>query len=447
MNATQSAAFTAIEKEEWKFRVAKELKGCTLDQLPWEIAQDVFLDHYYTAEENDALAMQKVQKRQRPSANWQRALAVKYESPDQLLEFIHTNVTDKNTSIWIHLSKYCTTHTALQSILREIFLQEIAVYLVMEEYMDTTFQSFLSALPCKGGVVYDPITQWIGAKRPLLLEDEVYKQSILKLPPDSTFRTLCIHGDFFHNRGADPAQELGFILSDFVHTLDRLTDLGVSPSEAFAQTFFSVSVGTQYLTEIAKLRALRFLIYQIADAYGISSTAYVPFIHVNTSTLYHTASAPYLNLIRSTSEAMSAVIGGCDSLMIHAYSSEYTFADHISNNISLLLAHEGHLNTVFDPSSGSYLLEHATQKLIQAGWKKFHQVQNMGGIVEACKNGFVKTELERSFAQKLTALEHEAVLIGVNHYKDNQVKEHPSSLAPISNLEMAYFAKQGIPWS
>lgn len=442
MNANHTSEFVAATKENWKILVAQELKNHTLDHFPWEIADGVFLDHYYTADELEATAIQKIQNSQRHSAQWQRALRVKYEHDDQVIEFIKNNSGAKDISIWIQLPSLIPTHAALQRILTEANLKDIAVYFMVADAIEEAFQTFASLHLGKGGIVLDPITKWMSADLSIPFDNAIYNQSIFRQSPAQPFKTLCIDGDFYHNRGADPAQELGFILGNLVHTLDQLTDLGIAPKDAFLQIFFSVSVGTQYLTEIAKLRALRFLIHQIAAAYAVSPADYIPFIHVNTSTLYHTTRASHINLIRSTSEALSAAIGGCDSLYIHPYTSDNSFAERIGNNISLLLTHEAHLNTVFDPARGSYLIENATQILIKAGWDKFLQIEKMGGIVEAWESGFLKKELDQSFARKLTNLEMDGVLLGVNKYKEKQINQdmNPKGLYP--NLEMAYLAKQ-----
>jgi methylmalonyl-CoA mutase len=440
MNANHPPAFTAASKEAWKLLVAQELKAIKLDQLPWEIAQDVFLNHYYTTEEVNPNTLHHIHASQRQSANWLRAVHIKYETAEQLSDFIEANSRYRDTSFWIHIPALALLNTTLHFIWKDANQKDISIYFIVEQYMDDSLPSVSANLPNKGGIVFDPLTNWMRKNSPFPFEDEIYDRSILTVTPLKIFQTLCMDGDFYHNKGADPAQELGFILSNLVHTLDRLTDLGVSPREAFLQIFFSVSVGTKYLTEIAKLRALRFLIHQVADTYGVLRTEYKPFIHVNTSAFYHTSTAPHLNLIRSTSEAMSAVIGGCDSLWVQPYEAQNSFAERMGNNISYLLSHEAHFNTVADQSRGSYLIENATQMLIEAGWAKFLTIQKMGGVVETWQNGYIKKELDQSFAKKIRDLDQGSILMGVNQYQ-----EKPFHLDTITctdpNLEMAYMTR------
>ncbi|RYE53550.1 MAG: hypothetical protein EOP18_08925, partial [Rhizobiaceae bacterium] len=140
-----------------------------------------------------------------------------------------------------------------------------------------------------------------------------------RLTADSPqFRTLCINTHAFHNAGATATQELAFTLASLADAYDRLTESGLTIEQLVPKTMLSVSVGTSYFMEIAKLRALRVLLARFTSAY--SSASFLPFfIHSQTSTFYEAKATPNTNLLRATTESMAAVIGGCDALTVHPF--------------------------------------------------------------------------------------------------------------------------------
>jgi len=167
-------------------------------------------------------------------------------------------------------------------------------------------------------------------------------------------------------QGADPVAQLVAALVAFSGVYSN----GISSGHIFDHIAFSVWIGPQYLTEIAKLRALRYLVHKAASAFGMPQQTSTPFIHAHT--YLDGSGTDYTNLVRATSEAMSAVIGGCDALTILPFdNSDSALAQRLATHVSYILEHESHFAQVSDPAAGAFALEDMTLTLANAAWESF----------------------------------------------------------------------------
>ena len=183
--------------------------------------------------------------------------------------------------------------------------------------------------------------------------------------------------------------------------------------------------------EIAKLRALRFLWQRVQMGWGIEPK--IAYVHAQTSTFYDAAITPNTNLLRATTEAMSAVIGGCDALTVHAYDSTFRtpdeFSERIARNISILLKEESYLDKTLDPAAGSYFLENLTQQLAEAAWSLFLEVEEKGGLLAAFEQDFIQNKIKQNATETLAALQQGTrVMVGVNKFRVDE--EVPVKYAP-----------------
>ncbi len=211
-----------------------------------------------------------------------------------------------------------------------------------------------------------------------------------------------IRADEFHNAGATAVQELAFALAAGV---DRL-------AAGDQDIAFIFAVGSNYFFEIAKLRAARLLWAQAAEAFGAPSTTH---LQARTAIANKSLYDPYTNLLRVTTEALSAVIGGCDSLIVEPFE----FSERLAANLQLLLKHEAHLDQVADPAAGSYYVEWLTDALAREAWKLFQQVEQQGGFAQS--QSFIDNAMATSRKALETAVaSRRRTLVGVNNYPDLQ---------------------------
>lgn len=273
-------------------------------------------------------------------------------------------------------------------------------------------------------------------------EEHTYKQmsSLLTFYDKvvSNGSLIGINGYFFHNAGATLLQELAFSLAIATEYLTQLSDLGHSVNSIANKMSFNMGVGSNYFMEIAKLRALRHLWTKLLEAYDVEEKDVSLKLHSITSNFNKTAYDSYVNILRNTTEAMSAVLGGTNSLTVRPFDAIYktpdSFSRRIARNIQLLLKEEVHLDTVIDPAAGSYYIESLTDSFINEGWKLFMQIQEMGGYVAAFKSGKIQELIESSQHKRdMNIAMHQDVLLGTNQY--------PNLNEKISNTVVPCFMK------
>lgn len=253
------------------------------------------------------------------------------------------------------------------------------------------------------------------------------------------FRNIQINGSCFRNAGTGAVQELGFSLSMAVEYLSQLTDRGLNATDAASKIRFGFGIGTDYFIEIAKLRAARILWSLIADAYKFTGTpASRMEIHSVTSSWDATIYDPHVNLLRSQTEAMSAVLGGTDSLTILPFNmvsdGQNEFSGRIARNQQLILREEADFDRVVDPASGSYYIEKLTSLVAEAAWKLFIEIEENGGFISALESGIIQAKIEQSARErKEDANRRKKLLLGTNQFPDQDEKSGLASV-PVSSL-------------
>lgn len=218
-------------------------------------------------------------------------------------------------------------------------------------------------------------------------------------------RVFGVEAYAFNDAGSSIVEELAFALAIGSEYMNALIEAGVEPKEAARRMKFTFSVGSTYFMEIAKFRAARMLWANITKAYGVEKECCQKMkIHARTSEWNQTAYDAYVNMLRGTSEAMSAAIAGVDSLDVlpfdHSFRKAGEFSNRIARNVQTILKEEAHFNKVVDPAAGSYYIETLTQSIADAAWTLFNKVEGMGGYVEAFKAGFIQETIKATSADR-----------------------------------------------
>ena len=243
-------------------------------------------------------------------------------------------------------------------------------------------------------------------------------------------RVIGVEAYAFNDAGSTITQELAFGLAMGSEYINLLTDMGLSAEEAASRMKFTFSVGSNYFMEIAKFRAARLLWANIAKAYGIEKECAQKIkIHAVTSEWNQAVYDPYVNMLRNTTEAMSAAIAGVDSLEVlpfdYAFREPAEFSNRMSRNLQTILKEESHFDKVTDPAAGSYYVETLTASIIDVAWKLFSEVENKGGYIEAFKAGFIQSLVKEAAEKrdKNIATRRESIL-GVNQFPNfNEVAD------------------------
>lgn len=245
-----------------------------------------------------------------------------------------------------------------------------------------------------------------------VLKGNLDKNAISKLKPAiektkvlPNFRTIGVHGKFFANSGSSIVQELAFSLAQGAEYLTQLTELGMNIDDVAKSIKFNFGIGNNYFMEIAKLRAARLLWAQIVKAYGPECDSSAKLIaHCETNRFNKTVYDPYVNMLRTQTEAMSAVLGGAHSITVLPFNAIFEetteFSERIARNQQALLKEESYLDKIADPSAGSYYIENLTASLADEAWALFLKVQGKGGFIAAFNEGFVQGEIKEMAAKR-----------------------------------------------
>lgn len=235
-------------------------------------------------------------------------------------------------------------------------------------------------------------------------------------------RIVTVAGQTFGNSGSTIVEELAFTLSAGHDYLVRLTDAGLDVDAAARKLRFSFSVSSNYFMEIAKFRAARMLWANIVKGYGPAKNCACKMqIHAETSRWNQTVYDPYVNMLRGTTEAMSATIAGVYSLEVTPFDTSFEnpteFSKRIARNVELLLKNESHFDQVVDPAGGSYYVENLTQSIAAEAWKLFLEIEEKGGYTEAYKAGLIVERIKASAAAKdKNIATRRQTLLGANQY-------------------------------
>jgi methylmalonyl-CoA mutase len=434
MSSSLFADFAPADKAVWEKQAQRELKE-KFDLLSkYNVAGAISVEAYSTAQDLNLEQISAMQQCQKSVPGWLNLPSIRFEDTTNTNTEIKNALSSGGDGAWIELGGNMLSAHDFLRLFKDIRLSDHTFFFKSTQPAHELFQrlSGNTGYQLKGGIAFDPIANRMrtGASfEPFLSSVVGLSGDTLRLPG---FRSVMVESHIYHNNGADPVQELAFTLSCAVTYMDLLTNAGFSAAQAFNELFFSVSIGTSYLTEIAKLRALRHLKNKITLAYQISDEQAGTYIHTQTSHFYHSDSASHTNLIRTSSEAMSAVIGGCDALTVSGFQGHLSrpapLSDRIARNTSSVLSFEGYLDLVADPAAGSYSIEMLSQQLSAAAWELFIEVEEKGGLISCFENGFVQKELRESLDKKISDLNGTKVMVGLNRFTEPETVYNPGNM-------------------
>jgi len=219
-----------------------------------------------------------------------------------------------------------------------------------------------------------------------------------------------------------------------VEYIDRLLERGIVIDDIAGQMRFTFGIGPFYFMEIAKIRAARVLWAKIIESCGGSRLAQKMTIHARTSFYHQTKFDPYVNMLRTTTEAFSAVAAGVDSLHTNPFNEVFGSSDEFSRraarNTQVLLLEECHLDRPVDPAGGSYFLESLTHEVCQKAWEKFREIEAMGGMFKALVKGFPQVEIAAVHEKrKQDIVDGRSIIVGTN-YSANVNEKKPGDNFP-----------------
>jgi methylmalonyl-CoA mutase len=262
-------------------------------------------------------------------------------------------------------------------------------------------------------------------------------------PQDST---ISIDTSLYQEAGSNTINELAFSiahLNEYLNTASKVNQIHIS-----------VSVGGDFFMEIAKLRALRKLVDFLLNQYSFKADIH---IHAQTTLINKCVVDSYNNMLRSTTEAMSASIGGADSIVVLPFDVEFNpqndFSSRMARNQQLILKDESYLNIVADMAAGSYYIESLTETLSENAWEQFKVIESKGGLLACLKSNYIQDIISKDAETLIEQFkEGKLVLVGVNKFQNKNeeakkdkrinVKGNTSSIFGIKSINLSESLEQ-----
>lgn len=415
--------FEPVSKEQWRQKAVQDLKGADFEKkLIWKTDDGFPIQPFYTSEDItdfDPAYFSSSKK------GWINYVEIKADSDiecnriaQQMKQFGAQGFLFKFDDPNYH--NFETLLNGLDPLSDHIsFSTTQPSAVLISDYLVHLNRSYIRAHKLDGFYESDILESWSvnGAKPNFHELANLLKRS----KPYPNFRCLVVRSHSFVNAGCTTTQELAFTLhkvSDYIEALlaERLTT-----TEIIDELVLHMAIGGDYFFEIAKLRALRILLDDILEFYQCKPQS-IPIISSG-SMWSKSFYDPNVNLLRNTSEAMSAILGGCDALMINPHDATYQqptdFSRRVSLNIANVLKEESYFDKVADPASGSYYIENLTRSLVSSTLSLFREIEAKGGYITAFKNNIIQTKIKEQREKKEKEIgSRKRVFVGTNKYPE-----------------------------
>jgi methylmalonyl-CoA mutase len=243
------------------------------------------------------------------------------------------------------------------------------------------------------------------------------------------FNSISISGYHMEEAGATSVQELAFTLADGLEYVRAALSRGLKIDEFAPRLSFFFGIGMNFFMEVAKLRAARLLWARLMQQFDPKDPASLALrMHCQTSGVSLTAQDPHNNIIRTTIEALAAVLGGTQSLHTNSFDEALALptpaSARIARNTQLILAEETGIPRVVDPLGGSYYVETLTHSIAEAAMRLIDEVEALGGMTRAVESGMPKLRIEEAAARRQAAIDQgEEVIVGANKYRSDDAAE------------------------
>lgn len=434
--------FPPVPTEKWEEVITADLKGADYERkLVWKTGEGFNVRPYYRAENLEGIKFLGSQAGEFPYVRGTRAhnrwrvhqtvsVVCPKEANAEALKILNAGVD----SLGFCIASEAFTAADLDTLLGEICIPAVQLTFCGQKTADVA-ELVLAKIEKEGiakedvriAFCIDPLVKGLSTKGDFCSPNGEkcfarIAELIRKTKEYKHIRVVTVSGQIFGNSGSTIVEELAFVLSAGHDYLVRLMDAGLTIEEAARKLRFSFSVSSNYFMEIAKFRAARMLWANIVKGYNPEKNCACKMqIHAETSKWNQTVYDPYVNMLRGTTEAMSAAIGGVYSLEVTPFDASFEnpteFSKRIARNVELLLKHESHFDQVVDPAGGSYYIENLTQSIAAEAWKFFLEIEEKGGYTEAYKAGFIAERIKASAAAKdKNIATRRQILLGANQY-------------------------------
>jgi methylmalonyl-CoA mutase len=415
--------FSSVSLDEWIKKIESDLKGKPLSILDTHPEPD-FKTHAY--HHGDQLRSEKSDGRtniDRKQNSWKvrKEFDAKKDANATVLDALNNGVN----SIGINWH----TQESFDQLTKGVLFEHIDATIHFTNLEEVKYAQF----PENIRAVFDPIA--INAQLGKHQFSQEHFQSFLEELPNNG--SIWVSGYTYGQAGASTIQELAFTIAHLNEYLHTLTKAGMPLEDVLAKIILELSVNENYLLNIAKFRVIHDLFRLLLKGYEYDGENFNLTVFAKTTTRHLALNDVHNNPLRQTTQAMSAIIGGCNSLTIANRTTGKPAVDRrlerLSRNIQLILAEESYLDKVVDPAAGAYAIESICKELVEQSWSLFQEIEDNGGLLASLSNHKIE-ELIRSNRTALIEGMNTGknTLLGVNKHP-NGAEEWVSPKKPAEN--------------
>ena len=422
MTKTLFSEFNSVSSKQWKQKIQFDLKGADYnDTLVWNSNEDIAVKPYYHADDFTEFPEPSNTK----ATQWKICQSIFVANVEK------SNIKDIDViERGAESIKFIIPNEAIsiKDLLKNIDLNITPIHFDLQ-FLSSKFVQELSIIPSKAGMYIH--TDIIGnlAKTGNWfdnLKDDFSKfTDITKIA-----KSFSVNTSLYQNAGANMVQQLAYALA---HANEYLNVIGEDEIKQSFNVNFNVSVGTNYFFEIAKLRALRLLWKTLASEYNVQEYCHITAIPTKRNKTIYDYNT---NMLRTTTECMSAIFGGADTICNLAYDAIYhkdnEFGERIARNQLLILKHESYFDKVDNPADGAYYIETLTNQLAEKALTLFKDIEKNGGFLKQLKDGTIQRKIKESELKEQHQFDNgEDILLGTNkHPNPNDRMNHELEIYP-----------------
>ncbi len=420
-NSLLFAEFDPVTKQEWVDKANIDLKGANFNKkLVWKNLSKIDVQPFYNTEDHQEFLNNTGEN----SKNLINYRLIKVKSGKKGNKLALKAVEEGINGLLFDLPK---KHIPLNKLLKNIDLNIIAVSFKLRKNEVEVAKGYISYVR-KQGVLSENLRGYFDLE---IIQKYVTKgkndpkkfkkvEKLIELTKDyPNFKAISISGGIYLDSGANQVQEVAYTLNSLVCFIQIFLKKGIDIQTIFDNLQFELATGSEYFIEIGKFRAFNSLIYMLAKEYGIKDFSYT--LTAKTSIWNKSVTDANTNMLRATTETMSAILGNVDGIMVDPYDSEFNkasdFSSRIAGNIATILMEESNFGKVINPVDGSYYIEEVSVKLAQKALELFKSVEEYGGYYLAFENGIIQQQIAEISLIKIKLIGHRKLaMVGVNKY-------------------------------
>jgi methylmalonyl-CoA mutase len=433
MNTKTKSLFTnfiPVSKQEWVNKANIDLKGaCFNKKLVWKNLNKIDIQPFYTNEDNQVF-LKNTGKNSSTLINY-RCIFVNSEKEGNKLAL---KAIDEGINGLLFDFK---GEISASKLLEGIDLNKIAVSFNLNsnevkfalDFFNLVKETKIAPSNLKGYFNLNIIQNYVTSGK-IDLNQFSKVSNLIQLASDyPNYKSFSISGGVYLDAGANQVQEVAYTLNSLVYSIENLAVDEIDMQSIFNNLHFQLNIGSEYFIEIGKFRAFNNLLHEIAAKYGVYKFSHT--LTAKTSIWTKSVTDANTNMLRATTEAMSAILGNADAVLIDSYDNEFNetsdFSSRISGNIATILKEESYFGKVSNPVDGSYYIEEVSSKIANNALELFKSVEENGGFYKSFEREFIQNQLREIRFKKIKLIsQRKLAMVGVNKYPNLMETVSPS---------------------